>query len=89
MTRQLCPMDVSRGSDSSQMSEQRIDTAQHTFCVDRLRHRFRRLPRGRDPHDPSLIVAWHRYYRLWADPDGTVTITLDAAGTRRLRVLPG
>jgi|GEM_PF-2804625 len=79
MTRTLCLMDT----------EQRIDTAQHTFCIDRLRHRFRRLPRGRDPHDPSLAVVWQPYHRLWTDPDGTVTITLDAAGTRRLRVLRG
>jgi hypothetical protein len=82
-------MDVSLVPDSSQMSEQLIDTAQHTFCVDRLRRRFRCLPRGRDPRDPNLAVVWQPYYRLWADPDGMVTITLDAAGTRRLRVLPG
>jgi len=79
MTRTLCPM----------QPDERIDTAQHTFCVDRLHHRFRRLPRGRDPRDPSLIVAWQRYYRMWADPDGMVTLTLDPAGTRRLRVLRG
>jgi hypothetical protein len=64
-----------------------IESAQHTWVFDRLGRRFRRLPRGRDPHDPRLAAEWQPYFALWTDPDGAFTVALDAAGTRRHRAV--
>jgi hypothetical protein len=64
-----------------------IPTPQHTFLFDRIRRRFRRLPRGASPHDPSVAAAWEPYFGLEADTEGALTVQLDAAGTRRLRVM--
>jgi hypothetical protein len=64
-----------------------IESAQHTWVIDRIRQRFRRLPRGRDPRDPRLAADWQPYFAFWSDPDGAFTISLDAAGTRRHRVV--
>lgn len=65
---------------------EQIDSTQHTWVIDRLGRRFRRLPRGRDPRDPHLAAEWQPYFALWQEPRG-FTLTLDAAGTRRHRVL--
>jgi hypothetical protein len=64
-----------------------IPTPQHTFLFDRLRRRFRRLPRGASPHDPSVAADWEPYFGLEADAEGALTVQLDQAGTRRLRVM--
>ncbi|HEY8216395.1 MAG TPA: hypothetical protein VIH82_04615 [Acidimicrobiia bacterium] len=67
--------------------ELRVDTPQYTWCFDRLRQRFRRLPRGRDPRDPAVQADWEPYSRLWRGADGALTVLLDSAGTLRLRVV--
>jgi hypothetical protein len=67
--------------------ELRVDTPQYTWCFDRLRQRFRRLPRDRDPSDPAIQVGWEPYDRLWRGADGALTVLLDSAGTLRLRVV--
>jgi hypothetical protein len=67
--------------------EQRIDTSHETWLFDRLRRRFRRLPLGRDPTDPSFLGAWEPYFALRVQSDGGFTVALDADGTRRLRVV--
>jgi hypothetical protein len=67
--------------------ELRIDTPQYTWCFDRLRRRFRRLPRGRDPRDPAVEADWAPYASLWRGTDGALTVLLDSAGTLRLRVV--
>jgi hypothetical protein len=67
--------------------ELRVDTPQYTWCFDRLRQRFRRLPRDRDPSDPAIQVDWEPYSRLWRGADGALTVLLDSAGTLRLRVV--
>ncbi len=64
-----------------------VTTPQHTFLFDRFRRRFRRLPRGRSPHDPSVAAPWEPYFGLEADAEGALTVQLDATGTRRLRVM--
>jgi hypothetical protein len=66
--------------------EERIESAQHTWVIDRLRRRFRRLPRGGDPRDPHPPTDWQPYFSLRQEARG-FTLTLDAAGTRRHRVL--
>ena len=68
-------------------NELRVDTAQYTWCFDRLRRRFRRLPRGRDPRDPAVPADWAPYARLSRGADGALTVLLDSAGTLRLRVV--
>jgi hypothetical protein len=69
--------------------EEQVTTAQYTWVLDRLRHRFRRVPYGADPADPSVPVAWLPYHRLWRDPrTGALTLALDRAGTRLLRAGP-
>ena len=67
--------------------ELRVETPQYTWCFDRLRQRFRRLPRGRDPRDPAVQADWEPYARLWRGADGALTVLLDSAGTLRLRVV--
>jgi hypothetical protein len=67
--------------------ELRVETPQHTWCFDRLRQRFRRLPPGRDPRDPAVHAEWEPYVRLWRGADGALTVLLDSAGTLRLRVV--
>jgi hypothetical protein len=67
--------------------ELRVDTPQYTWCFDRLRHRFRRFPRGRDPRDPAVQARWEPYARLSRSADGALTVLLDSAGTLRLRVV--
>jgi hypothetical protein len=69
--------------------EEHVRTAQYTLVLDRLRSRFCRLPSGADPDDPSLPMSWLPYHSLWRDPrTGSLTLTLDAAGTHLLRVGP-
>jgi hypothetical protein len=69
--------------------EEHVRTPQYTLVLDRLRRRFCRLPSGADPDDPSLPMSWLPYHSLWRDPaTGSLTLTLDSAGTRRLRVGP-
>ena len=76
-------------TDDADTEELCITTPQHTFCFDRLRRRFRRLPLGRTSTDPSVPSEWEPYFALHADADGGgLTVSLDPAGTRRLRVLP-
>jgi hypothetical protein len=67
--------------------ELRIDTAQHTWCFDRPRHRFRRVPLGADPNDPAVASVWERYWLLSREVGGALTVVLDRSGTRRLRVV--
>ncbi len=66
--------------------ELRIDTTQHTWCFDRPRRRFRRVPRGTNPDDPSVESRWERYWRLCRE-EGALTVVLDRAGTLRRRVV--
>jgi hypothetical protein len=74
--------------DETDTEELCITTPPHTFCFDRLRHRFRRLPLGRSPHDPSVPAEWEPYFALRTDADGGgLTVSLDPTGTRPLRVL--
>ena len=69
--------------------EEQVSTANDTWIVDRLRRRFRRIPRGTDPADPRLPARWLPYYRAWRDPrTGALTLALDRAETRRLRITP-
>jgi hypothetical protein len=68
-------------------NEQRIDTSHETWLFDRFRRRYRRLPLGRDPTDPSFMSSWQPYFALWPEPDGGFTLQLDAYGTRRHRVV--
>jgi hypothetical protein len=69
--------------------EVRVSTNQDTWIVDRLRRRFRRLPRDADPTDPALPTVWVPYHSAWRDPrTGALTLTLDQAGTRLLRIVP-
>jgi hypothetical protein len=76
-------------TDDADTEELCITTPQHTFCFDRLRRRFRRLPLGRTSTDPTVPSEWEPYFALHADADGGgLTVSLDPAGTRRLRVLP-
>jgi len=37
-----------------------------------LRRQFRRLPLGRDPHDPRFPSDWRPYFSLRVQPDGGV-----------------
>jgi hypothetical protein len=67
--------------------ELRVDTPQHTWIFDRLRRRFRRLPRDRDPSDPAIQIDWEPYSRLSRGSDGALTVLLNSAGTLRLRVV--
>ena len=71
----------------TQPDADRIETTQHTWTFDRLRHRFSRVPKDRHPDDPMVVPSWEPYYALSFDPDGNAfTLTLDALGTRLLRV---
>jgi hypothetical protein len=76
-----------QGAELQRDPELRVDTAQHTWCFDRIRRRFRRVPAGQDPHDPAVDASWEPYSSIWRGPDGAMTVLLDAAGTLRLRVL--
>jgi hypothetical protein len=67
--------------------ELRIDTTQHTWCFDRIRRRFRRVPRGSDPNDPAIDPAWAHYWLLSREDGGALTVVLDREGTLRLRVV--
>lgn len=69
--------------------ELRIDTAQHTWCFDRLGRRFRRVPRGTDLDDPVVEPGWEDYWLLTHDEAGGLTVVLDREGTLRLRVVGG
>ena len=75
------------GQAIRQDTELRIDTPQHTWCFDSIRRRFRRIPLGRDPHDPAVVSDWAPYSSVKHGPDGALTVLLDAAGTLRLRVV--
>jgi hypothetical protein len=69
--------------------QEQLSTAHDTWVVDRRRARFRRLPRGVDPADPRLPAVWTRYHGAWRDPrTGALTLILDLAGTRLLRIGP-
>jgi hypothetical protein len=69
--------------------EEHVITSQYTWVLDRLRRRFRRVPIGNDPGDPTVPVPWLPYTGLWRDDrTGALTLALDAAGTRLLRVGP-
>jgi len=73
----------------SRFGEEQVRTPQYTWIVDRLRQRFRRVPSGSDPADPRLPMTWVPYHAAWRDPDtGELTLSLDQAGTRLLRVGP-
>jgi hypothetical protein len=67
--------------------ELRIDTAQHTWCFDRLRRRFRRVPVGTDPDDPAVDPGWAQYWLVSREEGGALTVVLDREGTLRLRVV--
>ncbi len=65
---------------------QRIETTQHTWVFDKLRRRFSRVPRDRNPDDPAVQAEWRPYFALNVDEDGHgFTVALDASGTRLLR----
>lgn len=69
--------------------EEQLTTPQYTWVLDRLRQRFRRVPSGSDPADPTVPIAWLPYHSAWRDPrTGALTLSLDRAGTRLLRVGP-
>jgi hypothetical protein len=69
--------------------EQWVATAQNTWIVDPFRRRFRRVPRGSDPADPTVPIHWLPFHRVWRDPrTGALTLALDRTGTRLLRVGP-
>lgn len=73
----------------SRFGEEQVSTTNDTWVVDRLRRRFCRIPRGSDPADPRLPVRWLPYHRAWRDPHtGALTLALDRAETRRLRITP-
>ena len=73
----------------TRFGEEQVSTANDTWVVDSLRHRFRRIPRGADPADPRLPARWLPYHRAWRDPrTGALTLTLDGAETHRLRIIP-
>ncbi len=66
-----------------------MTTAQNTWIVAPSRRRFRRVPRGSDPADPSVPIHWLPFHRVWRDPrTGALTLALDGTGTRLLRVGP-
>jgi hypothetical protein len=66
-----------------------VTTAQNTWIVDSFRHRFRQVPSGNDPADPSVPIDWLPFHRVWRDPrTGALTFALDRTGTRLLRVGP-
>ena len=48
--------------ESPTIPPEQIDSAQHTWVIDRLGRRFRRLPRGRDPRDPHLVAEWRPFF---------------------------
>ena len=66
-----------------------LRTSLDTWVVDRCRRRFRRVPGGADPADPALPPTWVPYHGSWRDPrTGALTLMLDPAGTRLLRIAP-
>lgn len=68
---------------------ERLSTALDTWVVDRGRGRFRRVPRDADPEDPRVPIVWVPYHGAWRDPrTGALTLVLDPAGTRLLRINP-
>ena len=73
----------------ARFGEEQVSTASDTWVVDSLRRRFRRIPRGSNSDDPRLPARWLPYYRAWRDPrTGALTLALDRAETRRLRITP-